>query len=83
MDHDIEGLGRKIKELGEVLSPLSDGDWIEDWLKKVHGPGWTTIAEYTLVAGIVDNLKTQAEAFVALRDSVVRGSSQIAESVER
>jgi hypothetical protein len=70
-------LGKKLSTLNDGFDGLGDGSDIKELLRIIHRPGWTTIAELTLVHGIVDSMNAHIEAIAGLKASLVKGSQQV------
>jgi hypothetical protein len=83
MNHDIDALHGKIKELHRTLSILAGDSEIDELLKYIHKPGYTTPAEFILVTAIVENMTTHAGALVQLRTALLEGSREITEEAGR
>lgn len=80
--HDIPKLERHIKALHEsVLELAVDDDFIE-LLKVIRFPGWTTPAEFTLVAALVDTMHTQVRELTDLRQTLLTASREIVGATE-
>lgn len=75
--HDIARLESRIKVLSDQLSDLSAGSGFDEMLIFIHNPGWTTIAEYQLVAGMVESMMQQAEALKAMKQVLLNGSRAV------
>ncbi len=87
--HDIEELGRDIKELeaefhklvgmpmeGSEGGPMDNDGW-KELFRLIHFPGWTTPAEFLLVSSIVENMMVQARALNGLKQNLLQASREI------
>ncbi len=72
--HELKRLEENIKALRHSLRELSDNPELEELLKIIHRPGWTTPAEASLVGGIVDSARVQVQALAELKRVLVAGS---------
>jgi hypothetical protein len=70
-------LKQKLKGFNKTLGKLGNGSDVEELLKIIHRPGWTTIAELTFVHGIVDSMHAHVEAIHALKSALLSGSKQV------
>ncbi len=75
--HNLPHLEAKLKELKEVCASLSDDSDLTEMLKIIHRPGWTTVAEFSLVSATVESLVTHARSLLAQRKSLVASSREI------
>lgn len=75
----VEKLEDLVGQLNEVLSDLSDDDPFNDFLTIIHRPGWTTIAEWTLVEGGLQSMIGLATALAELKRSIFAGARAVGE----
>ena len=77
--HDIKGLDHSAGELLEALTRLGGTRTLieELRLKIFPRPGWTTPAEFALVAASLTALRSQVDATAALAASVVSAARQV------
>jgi hypothetical protein len=59
MKHDIDGLETKLRTLNKSLADLGSQNVSEEFFRIIHGPGWTTPAEFALVSAMVDSIQNQ------------------------
>src|SRR4051794_21704461 len=76
-DHDLQGLGGRMKSLQYALSDLGDEKDFEVLLSLIHKPGRTTVAEFELVAGIVESMHAQANILMGLKQLVTAATRTI------
>jgi hypothetical protein len=81
--HDIAQLERQIQGLKRRFALLADDADLEELLRHLHGPGWTTPAEFKLVSAVVHSLDQQAKTMVQLRINLIEGSREIVAAGER
>jgi hypothetical protein len=83
--HDVAKLEAKIKELAGALGGLSPatataqgggGDLLA-LIPIIHKPGWTTIAEFQLVEGVLDAMLTQSKQLAGLKTVLIGASHAI------
>jgi len=72
-------LEKKLKGFNNAFGKLGNGDDVQEMLKIIHKPGWTTIAELTFVHGLVDSMHAHVEAISALKSALLSGSKQFGE----
>jgi hypothetical protein len=75
--HDISHLARQISALNKRLTQLAEDDELQELLRHIRQPGWTTPAEFLLVSSIVVALEAQVEAVAALKTNLLEGSRLI------
>jgi hypothetical protein len=76
MKHDIPGLEAKLRGIKRALAEVGSPTAVDDLIKVIHGPGWTTPAEFALVSAMADSLQKQlgtaSEHFSQLRDAAAK-----------
>jgi hypothetical protein len=75
--HDIANLEKQIKALNRRIKVIAEDDELQELLRHIHGPGWTTPAEFKLVTSIVTALDAHVRAIGALKTNLIQGSRQI------
>jgi hypothetical protein len=75
--HDIPQLEKHIKSLHEAVNDLAQEDDFIEMLKIIHFPGYTTPAEYRLVAGLIAEMTAQVRALTNLRGTVLAASQMM------
>ena len=76
--HQMVKLDKELKKHLSLLKELnSHEENIKELLKQIQKPVWPTPSELTLVVGIVENVNTQLESLIALRQSLINGSWQL------
>lgn len=85
MEPKLENLERGISQLDQSLDGLGEDDGLGKLLKIIHRPGWTSVAELTLVSGLVEVMQAQVNMLVRTRDLLLSGSREVgvAPRVER
>jgi hypothetical protein len=77
MKHDINGLEKKLRTLNKSLSDLGGQSVSEEFIRIIHGPGWTTPAEFALVNAMADSLQTQVESARSQFQQMMGAAGQI------
>ena len=78
--HDLVHLETRIKELSNNFSRLASEQEFQDFIKRIHQPGWTTPAEFTLVSGIVENMIAQTKSLANLKQTLIEGGRLVGAS---
>jgi hypothetical protein len=81
--HNIDALSRQVKTLQRRLRQLADEDELRELLLIIRRPGWTTPAEFTLVASIVRTLDVHARAMTELKSNLLEGSGQVGVALDK
>lgn len=80
MDHDIDKLANNIKGLTAAIDKFSGDDRWNFLLEIIYKNGWTTLAEYRLVNGVVLNMTEQITVLSKLQDTLFEGSQAVLEN---
>ena len=75
--HDLPHLEGRIGALRQSLTQLSDDSDLAELLRHIHQPGWTTPAEFLLVAGMVDSLNKQVTLLIEQKQILMAGSRAV------
>jgi hypothetical protein len=78
--HDLKGLTRDVEALRGDLRGLADTPHLEELLRLIPRPGWTTPAELDLVRSGVAQLSSQVKLLRAAQDSLLRGARLVGRS---
>ena len=70
-------LEKKLNSLNGSFGGLGNGEDVQELLKIIHRPGWTTPAELLFVHGIVDSMQTHITALGTLKSALVNASKQV------
>lgn len=77
MDHDIDKLANNIRGLTAAIDKFSGDDRWNFLMELIHKNGWTTIAEYRLVNGLVLNMTEQIRVLSELQDTLFEGAQAV------
>jgi hypothetical protein len=77
---EIQDLESRLKELARAIGDLGDGSDVENLIPIIHRPGWTTLPEFTFVAGTTEALTAQVRTVNELKRTLVEGAGMIAEA---
>ena len=79
-DHSnhIRDLEKKISALSDALAHLGKGTTLQELLRILRFPGYTTPAEFTFNAAILDTMLVQANALEKLGQDLLAGAKQVA-----
>lgn len=72
--HDVARLEGRIRELHGHLKGLTQDEDMNELLRIIHRPGWTTVAEFMLVEGLVEAIHTQVAMVNGLKQTLMNGS---------
>ena len=75
---NIGRLETQIKTLSRSLARLASQEELEELLRNIHRPGWTTPAEFTLVTGTLDSMIHLAKGLDEMKQVLVKGSREVA-----
>ena len=71
----IEKLDQRLRELGAAFAGLGSTEDIEEMLKVIHAPGWTSLRDVFFVNAMLDVVQqtaaNAAQQRAALRDGVL------------
>ncbi len=79
MSDHVKVIEKKITALSDALAHLGRGTSLQDLLKIIHYPGYTTPAEFSLTVAILDSMATHVQALAKLETDLLAGSKQIVE----
>ncbi len=83
MDHDLDKLGRQLKDLDTLLGRFAAAERRRELIKIIKVPGWTTPAEYLLVSSIVTNAIAQLKALEKLEVSLLEASKLVGKDARK
>ncbi|WP_295815293.1 hypothetical protein [uncultured Deinococcus sp.] len=75
--HDLKALSREVKALHARVRELAASDRLEELLKIIPRPGWTTPAEFELVRGTVAYMNRQVAALDEAQDMLLKGANLV------
>jgi hypothetical protein len=75
--HDLKRLEERIDLLSKSMAKMADVKDVKELITIIHKPGWTTPAEFALVAGIVDSMIAHADAMHGLKETLIKGSRAV------
>ena len=75
--HDLKGLTRDVEALRGDLRALADTPHLEELLRLIPRPGWTTPAELTLVRASVGQLSRHVQLLRVAQDDLLRGAQMV------
>ena len=73
----IRDLEKKISALSDALAHLGKGTTLQELLRIIRFPGYTTPAEFTFNAAILDTMLVQANALEKLGQDLLAGAKQV------
>ena len=79
--HNISKLESSLKELRSSLDDLeSTRTDIDEFLKIIVQPGWTTIPEFLFAYGIVENIRAQVKSAIQLHKVLMKAGGLVGEA---
>ncbi|MFT2720248.1 hypothetical protein ACMT4L_09615 [Deinococcus sp. A31D244] len=75
--HDLKGLTRDVEALRGDLRALAETRQLDELLKLIPRPGWTTPAELALVRASVGQLSSHVQLLRAAQDNLLRGAQLV------
>ncbi|THF88669.1 hypothetical protein E7T09_05660 [Deinococcus sp. KSM4-11] len=75
--HDLKGLSKDVRALNARLRDVAASDHLEELMKLIPRPGWTTPAEFELVRGIVAQMALQVSALEQAQGMLLRGANLV------
>ena len=80
-DHSkhVRVIDEKITALSDALAHLGRGTSLQELLKIIHFPGYTTPAEAALTVAILDSMSAHVNALAHLETQLLSGSKLIVE----
>ena len=79
--HDVTHLDTQIKDMCHSLANLADEKDFEEFRLLIRKPGWTTVAELSLVTGVVDSMHSQLKTLTGLKQVLLIGSRAVRSEV--
>ena len=77
-DAQIKALDARLHQLGDRLASFNGhAQQISELIPVIHRPGWTTLAEVTLVTALVDSMIKHSEVIADLHASLLRGAQAV------
>jgi|GEM_PF-2517893 len=81
--HDISGIDRQARSLHKKLSGLTATQSLEEIIKELRRPGWTTPAEFRLVAASLRAIDRQVTILADMSRELAIASGEISASVDQ
>ena len=75
--HHIHELDETIKALADALAHLGRGAHLQELLRIIHSPGWTTPAELAFVNAILDHISVEVRTLDRLQADLVEASRKV------
>jgi hypothetical protein len=75
--HDLSGIEKSIKSSIKELNDLGNGEDLEELLKIIRHPGWTTPAEFVLTTVLAENLVRQLEVARRMKAGLLAGANRV------
>jgi hypothetical protein len=75
--HQLSQVEAHVRALISAYSTAGDTSDLDDLIRVIHNPGWTTPAELQFVTAALESLNAQAKQTAALRASVVTAARAV------
>jgi len=75
--HELTQLEGEIQALKTSHAALASGDSLDELLKIIHRPGWTTLAELAFVRTGLESIRAQTAQLNALTKGLVGAAKQV------
>jgi hypothetical protein len=75
--NQIQDLEKKLNVLKDAHTALSKSHNIDDLLKIIHHPGWTTVAEHAFANSLVDSMISHTQLLQSMHKSLFEASQQV------
>jgi hypothetical protein len=75
--HHIHELEKTIKFTADALAGLGRGSHLQELLRLIHLPGWTTPAELAFVNAILDNISFEVRTLDRLQADLVEAARKV------
>ena len=77
MEHDIDKLVTHIRGLQQAIARLATDNHSEELMRAIRRPGWTTPAEFALMAAGLESAQSQAELLHRQLRGLAAGARQV------
>ena len=77
MQDHIASLEKQIQELGRLIQASGSDDDVQELLRIIHRPGWTTPAEALLVQELIEATIASAKQTTQLRQALIKGAKAV------
>ncbi len=77
MDHDISKLQASLRAFDNKVAELGQQRVAELLIPIMHRPGWTTIAEYALVAACLEAMQHQVDGLALMAHRLAEAAGQV------
>ena len=73
----VRDLEKKVSALSDALAHLGKGTTLQELLRIIRFPGYTTPAEFTFNVAILDTMLVQVNALEKLGQDLLAGAKQV------
>lgn len=77
IEHDLKGLAREIEALHAMQHALATSGALEQLLRIIPRPGWTTPAEFALVRGQIAHMTLLVQGLERAQTGLLRGADMV------
>ena len=76
-NHELTQLEGQIQALKTSHAALASGDSLDELLKIIHRPGWTTLAELAFVQAGLQSIRAQTAQLKTFTEGLVGAAKQV------
>jgi hypothetical protein len=73
----VDVLEKKVTELSSALAMLGKGTDLKELIHVIHGPGWTTLAEFAFATTLLEEMQGHANAIARLSSQIIATSKLV------
>ena len=77
MSAHVRDLDKKVTALSDALAHLGKGTTMQELLKIIRFPGWTTPAEFAFLVSALDHMQSQVQMLERLQADVLAASQKV------
>lgn len=75
--HELAQLESDIQALKTSHAALASSEALDEWLKIIHRPGWTTLAELAFVRVGLDSIHSRTKQLTVLTQGLITAAKQV------
>ena len=75
--HQIKKIEAQVNEIHESMQRLTAHEPLIQLIGIIHKPGFTTVAEHTVLVGILDAMQAHTNALAGLKQALLSGAPKV------
>ena len=79
---DVTELEERIKATGKSLAELKTENFTEEFIKIIHRPGWTSVAESLFACHMLSSVEQHAKALNQLQQGLLEASRAVGDHTD-